>query len=152
MNGEPVRYCFSLQVKPELIAEYTDRHRQVWPEMQSALRDTGWGNYSLFLRPDGLLIGYVECADLAAAQAAMDATEVNARWQAEMAGFFLETQGRPADQAFQLLTEVFHLAGSARCSEHSTEPREWVTRPCPARRADSVGRHHAYRSDRHLYR
>jgi L-rhamnose mutarotase len=113
MNGDPVRYCFSLQVKPELIAEYTERHRRVWPEMQAALRDTGWGNYSLFLRSDGLLIGYVECADLAASQRAMDAVEVNARWQSEMAGFFVGTAGRPADQAFQLLPEVFHLDEAA---------------------------------------
>ena len=49
--------------------------------MQSALRDSGWGNYSLFLRPDGLLIGYVESDDLPAALRAMDLTEVNARWQ-----------------------------------------------------------------------
>ena len=110
MRGKPVRYCFSLQVKPDLIAEYTDRHRHVWPDMQAALRETGWGNYSLFLRPDGLLIGYVECADLIASQQAMDATEVNSRWQHEMAGFFVGTGGQPADQAFQLLPEVFHLA------------------------------------------
>ena len=104
-----MRYCFSLQVKPDRIDEYTERHRHVWPDMQAALRETGWGNYSLFLRPDGLLIGYVECDDLTASQRAMDATEVNARWQREMKDFFLETAGRPADQAFQLLTEVFHL-------------------------------------------
>ena len=48
----------------------------------SPRRDTGWRNYSLFLRDDGLLIGYVEADDLQAAQAAMAATEVNARWQA----------------------------------------------------------------------
>ena len=31
--------------------------------------DTGWHNYSLFLRDDGLLVGYLETDDLAAAQA-----------------------------------------------------------------------------------
>ena len=36
--------------------------------MLDALRRTGWRNYSLFLREDGLLIGYLECEDLAAAQ------------------------------------------------------------------------------------
>ncbi len=82
------RYCFQLQVKPDRIAEYRRRHAAVWPDMLEALHDTGWANYSLFLRPDGLLIGYVESQDLTAAQAAMDDTEVNARWQAEMAEFF----------------------------------------------------------------
>jgi L-rhamnose mutarotase len=92
------------------MAEYTERHRVVWPEMQAALRDTGWRNYSLFLRDDGLLVGYVEADDLAAAQEAMARTEVNARWQAEMAEFFTGLDGRGPDEGFVLLTEVFHLA------------------------------------------
>ena len=53
------RYCFQLRVRPERLDEYKARHRAVWPEMLAALRDTGWRNYSLFLRADGLLIGYV---------------------------------------------------------------------------------------------
>ena len=79
------RYCFCLQVRPDRLDEYVERHRAVWPDMQAALRDSGWHNYSLFLRDDGLLIGYVEADDLEAAQQAMAATEVNTRWQAEMA-------------------------------------------------------------------
>jgi L-rhamnose mutarotase len=102
------RYCFQLQVKPERIAEYRERHAAVWPDMLQALADTGWRNYSLFLRPDGLLIGYVESDDLTAAQAAMDATDVNHRWQAEMGPFFA-TLDVPPDQGFLLLDEVFHL-------------------------------------------
>jgi L-rhamnose mutarotase len=103
------RYCFQLQVRAERLDEYVERHRAVWPEMLTALRDTGWHNYSLFLRDDGLLIGYVETADLAASQAAMAAmAAVNARWQAEMAPFFADLQGRP-DEGFLLLAEVFHL-------------------------------------------
>jgi L-rhamnose mutarotase len=103
------RYCFCLQVRPDRIDEYAERHRAVWPEMLTALRGAGWRNYSLFLRPDGLLVGYVEADDLAAARAAMAATEVNARWQAEMAGFFTGIEGRPPDEGMLLLTEVFNL-------------------------------------------
>ena len=102
------RHCFQLQVRPERLDEYRARHRAVWPEMLAALRDTGWRNYSLFLRADGLLIGYVETDDLAAAQAGMAATAVNARWQADMAPFFVDLHGRP-DEGFALLEEVFHL-------------------------------------------
>jgi L-rhamnose mutarotase len=103
------RYCFCLQVRPDRLDEYVERHRSVWPEMQAALRETGWHNYSLFLRDDGLLIGYVEAEDLEAAQRAMAATEVNARWQAEMSEFFQGIDGRPPDESFLLLTEIFHL-------------------------------------------
>ncbi|BCJ76271.1 L-rhamnose mutarotase [Catellatospora sp. IY07-71] len=100
------RICFTLQVRPDRLEEYRRRHARVWPDMLAALRDTGWHDYSLFLREDGLLVGYLHTDDFDAALAAMDATEINARWQAEMAGFF-ET-GRP-DQHMHVLTEVFNL-------------------------------------------
>ena len=97
------RVCFQLHVRPERIDSYRERHRAVWPEMLDALSKAGWSNYSLFLRPDGLLIGYLETADFEAATAAMDATDINARWQADMAPFFSE------DLSFERLEEVFHL-------------------------------------------
>lgn len=100
------RYCFLLQVRPDLLDEYRERHRAVWPDMLAALRDSGWHNYSIFARPDGLLVGYVEASDFDAAQAAMARTEVNARWQAEMSRYF---DGQRADETFELLDEIFHL-------------------------------------------
>jgi L-rhamnose mutarotase len=77
--------------------------------MLAALRDSGWRNYSLFLRPDGLLVGYLECEDFEAAQRAMERTEVNARWQAEMAPFFILQEGARPDTAGDRLEEIFHL-------------------------------------------
>lgn len=114
------RYCFELRVKPELIEEYRQRHRAVWPEMLQALQKSGWHNYSLFLRPDGLLIGYVESADLAAAQAAMAATEVNATWQAQMARFFVDLDTTP-DQGFVLLEEIFNLEDQLTRAAHDSK-------------------------------
>ena len=101
------RVCFVLTVRPDRLAEYKRRHEQVWPEMLAALRDTGWHNYSIFLRDDGLLVGYLETEDFERAQAGMAATEVNARWQREMAPFF--TTGDRPDEQLAPLTEVFHL-------------------------------------------
>ena len=104
------RVCFLLRVRADRLDEYRERHRAVWPEMQAALRATGWGNYSLFLGDDGLLVGYLETEDFAAAQAGMEASEVNARWQAEMAAFFELRGGERPDTGFKRLEEVFHLA------------------------------------------
>ena len=112
------RVCFQLQVKPERIEEYEARHRAVWPEMLRALESTGWHNYSLFLRADGLLVGYFETPSLEAAQAGMAATEVNARWQAEMAEFFVELGEARPDTGFTQLTEVFHLEDQLAAMEH----------------------------------
>jgi L-rhamnose mutarotase len=104
------RVCFLLRVRPDRLEEYKARHRAVWPEMLDALRATGWTNYSLFLDDDGLLVGYLETEDFAAAVAGMERTDVNARWQAEMAAFFeLPADARP-DTGLRRLTEVFHLA------------------------------------------
>ena len=104
-----VRVCFLLQVRPERLAEYRERHQAVWPDMLQALSETGWHNYSLFLRPDGLLVGYFETPSLEAAQAGMAERDVNARWQAEMAPFFVELEGLRPDEGFLKLEEVFHL-------------------------------------------
>ena len=103
------RVCFLLQVRPERLEEYKARHTSVWPDMLAALSETGWHNYSLFLRDDGLLVGYLETPDFAAALAGMAEREVNERWQRDMAPFFEQLEGRP-DEGMQTLQEVFHLA------------------------------------------
>jgi L-rhamnose mutarotase len=103
------RVCFQLQVRPDRIAEYEQRHRAVWPEMLRALAVHGWHNYSLFLRPDGLLIGYFETPSLEQAQSGMASTEVNDRWQAEMAEFFEDLGTATPDRGFLRLDEIFHL-------------------------------------------
>jgi L-rhamnose mutarotase len=103
------RVCFLLKVRPERLAEYKERHCAVWPEMLSALSETGWRNYSLFLRDDGLLVGYLETPDFEAALAGMASREINERWQREMAPFFESLEGRRPDEGMLALEEVFHL-------------------------------------------
>ena len=103
------RVCFLLQVRPERLEEYRRRHEQVWHEMLHALKAAGWHNYSLFVREDGLLVGYFETPSLTTALEAMAGTDVNQRWQAEMAEFFLDLGDARPDTGFQQLQEVFHL-------------------------------------------
>jgi L-rhamnose mutarotase len=104
------RVCFLLRVRPDRLEAYKARHRAVWPEMLDALRATGWRNYSLFLDAGGLLVGYLETEDFERAVAAMEETDVNARWQAEMAEFFELPSGERPDTGLRRLEEVFHLA------------------------------------------
>ena len=103
-----MRICFLLNVRREKLDEYKQRHAKVWPEMLDALREAGWHNYSIFLRPDGVLVGYVEVEDFEKCRAAMKNYDVNARWQAEMSSFFETIQGG-ADDNMVPLEEVFHL-------------------------------------------
>jgi L-rhamnose mutarotase len=101
------RVCFLMRARAESMAEYKERHRDVWAEMLDALRRAGWRNYSLFARDDGLIVGYVETDDFEAALAAMQAEAVNERWQAELAPLF-EIEAAP-DQSLSRLEEIFHL-------------------------------------------
>jgi L-rhamnose mutarotase len=103
------RICFVLQVKKDRLEEYKERHRSVWPEMIDALCKTGWHNYSLFLRSDGLLVGYLETPDFERARAGMAGLAINKRWQEEMADFFVRPEGLLPDQAMKPLEEVFHI-------------------------------------------
>lgn len=102
------RVCFSLQVRPERLTEYRERHATVWPVMLTAIAASGRHNYSLFLRDDGLLIGYYETDDDAESQRLLDANPDTAEWESQMAEFFVNIDGRP-DQAAPRLTEIFNL-------------------------------------------
>jgi L-rhamnose mutarotase len=99
------RICFTLQVRPDRLAEYRRRHAAVAPDMLSALADSGWRDYSLFLRQDGLLVGYLLADDFEGAQAALARTEASRRWEESMADFFVDT----AAEDKLPLEEVFHL-------------------------------------------
>jgi L-rhamnose mutarotase len=98
-----------LNVRPEKLEEYKARHREVWPEMIHALRDSGWNNYSLFLTPGGLLVGYLETQNFKQAVAEMHRRDVNARWQREMAPFFILPNGSGPDDWMVPIEEIFHV-------------------------------------------
>ena len=103
------RVGFVLKVRSDRVEEYKRRHREVWAEMLEALRETGWQNYSLFMRSDGLLFGYLETEDFERAKAGMAKRDVNARWQADMAPFFENLDAARPDEGMVRLEEVFHL-------------------------------------------
>jgi L-rhamnose mutarotase len=104
------RVGFRLQLNAEKLDEYVEHHKNVWPEMRAALTATGWHNYSLFLdRNDATLIGYFETPDLQAALDGMAATDINAKWQAMMAPFFKELDGKRPDEGFLKLDNIFYL-------------------------------------------
>jgi L-rhamnose mutarotase len=105
-----MRICFLLKVRQEKMAEYKARHAAVWSEMQEALRESGWRNYSLFLRPDGMVVGYLETDDFEKCCARMKEHPVNERWQREMVPFFESLNGAAPDDAISPLEEIFHLA------------------------------------------
>jgi L-rhamnose mutarotase len=134
------RICFQQQIHPDHIEEYKRRHAAVWPEMLEALQSAGWHNYSLFLRPDGLLIGYAETDSLDAATARMAAYEVNARWQAEMSALFDGIEA-PPDESFVPLEEVFNLEDQLAVARSNSHQQPRGDAPGPIQPADVDAAH-----------
>ena len=67
----------SLEALKEAILNALIESGQFTPEMLQALRETGWHNYSLFMREDGMLFGYLETPDFERARRGMAGREVN---------------------------------------------------------------------------
>ena len=104
------RVGFLLKVKADKLEEYKKQHEIVWPEMLAALSRTGWHNYSIFAREDGLLFGYFETPDsFQAARDGMAHEDINPKWQDFMAPYFENLSGAHADESMIELAEVFHL-------------------------------------------
>ena len=104
------RVGFLLKVKEDRIEEYREHHRNVSRDMLDALRRHGWRNYSLFMRPDGVMFGYVEVPE--SFQSALDGMageDANSRWQALMEPFSEPPDGGRPDENMVELVEVFHL-------------------------------------------
>lgn len=103
-----------------MLDRYRAAHAAVWPEMLRALEESGWHNYSLFLCEDGTLIGYFESESPESAREQMAGTDVNRRWQQQMAPFFGVDGG---DDHFEWVEELFNLEDQlVAASETRKEP------------------------------
>ena len=101
------RCCFLLQVRPERLTEYVEVHQRVWQEMRERCIAPGWRNLPPFScgpggRPGG---GLLRIRRRRRAMAAMEDEEVNTRWQAEMAQYFVQPSGGSA----AVLPQYFRL-------------------------------------------
>ena len=102
------RVGFMMQIRQDKIDEYKKFHKAVWPEMKEALTRTGWHNYTLFIKPDGIVFGYVETPEgLEVANAGMQSEKINSKWQSTMAAF--TPAGKKPDETFFKMEEYFHI-------------------------------------------
>ncbi len=82
------RMCGIWQLKKGMLKAYLKAHDPVWPEMLASMRRCGIRNYSMFYRPDGLLVGYFEAKDPMKALRASARAEVSKRWHKDMEPYF----------------------------------------------------------------
>ena len=102
-----IRKAFLMTLTSGSQSEYERRHRDVWPELESILKQNGVHNYSIFLdRSTDRLFAYAEIESEEQWQR-IAATEVCRRWWAHMTDLML-TNNDDSPVTVEL-ESVFHL-------------------------------------------
>ncbi|MGR3712869.1 MAG: L-rhamnose mutarotase [Shimia sp.] len=100
-------------ISPENIAEYTELHANVWPEVLARLKESNISNYSIFLRePENLLFSYWEYSgsDFEADMAAVASHEVTQKWWALCGPMQRPLETKAEDEWWATMEPVFHLS------------------------------------------
>ncbi len=101
--GAPCRYVYRL--KPGMGAVYDERHRAVWPELVALLDEAGIFDYQIWRHEEIVVCRMRIRRGFREAVAITDASAVQQRWTAALAGVFeaiADSAGQPL-----WLTEVF---------------------------------------------
>ncbi|ENH96090.1 hypothetical protein J416_12834 [Gracilibacillus halophilus YIM-C55.5] len=102
-----IRKAFVMKVYPDKHEEYEQKHRDIWPELVTALRHHGAKNYSIFLDPStSMLFAYVEIENEKTWEQ-LAQTEVNQKWWRYMEPL-METNSDNSPVTVNL-NEVFHM-------------------------------------------
>ncbi len=101
------RRAFKMKLHKGMEAEYRKRHDEIWPELQSLLKEAGITEYSIFLdETTNDLFGYMQLRDEAAVDA-LPEQEVMKRWWAYMKDIMdTNEDNSPVSTP---LTEVFYM-------------------------------------------
>ncbi len=101
------RVAFKMQLHKGYEAEYQKRHDALWPELQQLLKDTGVGEYSIFLdETTGALFGFLKISDPVRLENLPDQPVMKKWWH--YMGDIMETN--PDESPVSIpLKEVFYL-------------------------------------------
>lgn len=102
-----VRKAFKMQLFEGFEQEYKRRHDEIWPELETLLRETGISGYSIFLDKETLtLFGVMEVAD-ETARAGLTEHPVMKRWWAYMNDIMVTNpDNSPVSKPLEM---VFHM-------------------------------------------
>ncbi|MBQ7793014.1 MAG: L-rhamnose mutarotase [Clostridia bacterium] len=102
-----IRKGFKMKLYDGFAAEYEKRHNELWPEMQTMIREHVGKNYSIFLdKETNVLFGYIEIENEELWAKGADTT-INRKWWDFMADI-METNPDNSPVSIDL-QPVFHL-------------------------------------------
>ena len=102
-----IRRAFTLRLKPGALAEYKQRHDEIWPELVALLHEAGVRDYSIHLDPETNILFGVLTRPTDHGMAALPDHPVMKKWWAHMADI-MESNPDNSPVARDLVT-LFHL-------------------------------------------
>jgi L-rhamnose mutarotase len=106
------RVAFQLRIRLGKEEEYDEAHRHVWPELLKELERFEVSDYSIFRRGQQLFL-YMHVPDFNALLEHLAASDVNQRWQREMARLFEPVPDLAANESVAMMQEVFFMPGKS---------------------------------------
>lgn len=105
------RLCFTFELNAGCEEEYDTAHQAVWPELLDVLDQAGVYDYSIF-RDGTMLFAFLKVRDdWDTSGAVIGASEVQARWEVQMAPLIAWQRG--PEGGLRFAREVFRHAGVA---------------------------------------
>jgi L-rhamnose mutarotase len=101
------RHAFTMKLKPGVVAEYKQRHDEIWPELAAVLRAAGISDYSIFLDEETLTLFAVQKHTEDNTAADLPNHPVVKKWWSYMAPL-MEVNADDSPKCGNL-REVFHL-------------------------------------------
>ena len=101
------KYAFKMMLNPGMAAEYQRRHDEIWPELETALREAGVRDYSIHLDEDTNILFAVMWRRVDHGMDALSQTDIMRKWWDHMADLM---QTQPDNEPVSVpLRTVFHM-------------------------------------------
>ncbi|KPM46657.1 L-rhamnose mutarotase [Jiulongibacter sediminis] len=107
------RYCLALDLKddPDLIAEYEDYHRSIWPEIEASIKESGILDMEIY-RIANRLFMIMETEDSFSFERKAKMDEANPKvqqWEQLMWKYQQALAGAKPGEKWQLMEKIFKL-------------------------------------------
>ena len=107
------RYCQTLQLKddPQLIADYIEAHRHVWPEIQAGIKEVGILDMQIYALGNSLfmIMDTTDEFDWERDNARLADLPRQAEWEAYVAQFQGADPNAPSTDKWKLMERIFKL-------------------------------------------
>jgi L-rhamnose mutarotase len=107
------RHCLTLDLKndPDLIRQYEEHHRSIWPEILRSIRESGIDSMEIY-RLETRLFMIIEVTDDFSFEKKAEADRANEtvqRWEELMWKFQLPLPGSKPGEKWMLMNKIFEL-------------------------------------------